>query len=135
MSGDANNYADDDMMDDFVLDDGSELGDEEKAPEVAPVDADHPANDVTGHTDEEFLEGLLSTDAPVEHQASAERGPSDGEEDAEDLLFSDHTQGLDPNASFTTETEFSVGEASTWDGEALELPIAKPLFICPGTGS
>lgn len=41
--------------------------------------------------------------------------------DPDDVLFEDHTKGLDPSETFAERTQFSEGAKSQWDGDGLDL--------------
>lgn len=68
--------------------------------------------DVTAKPD---LEDLFEDDAPPETQAS------DAAPDSDDLLFTDHTEGLQATQSFVVEKTFMEDGASTWNGEGLDI--------------
>ncbi|MCR9248305.1 MAG: hypothetical protein NXI31_25025 [bacterium] len=96
--------------------------DEPSADEAAPAD---PA--MAGPSfDDDPLFG--SSPAPGD-EASAPDGP-----DEDDMLFEDHTQGIEASETFVRKQQFDEGNESDWQGEQLELD-SEDGFPVAGTPS
>ncbi|MCB9885063.1 MAG: hypothetical protein H6838_06195 [Planctomycetes bacterium] len=146
------------LDDDFVLEDDAAFGDlpEEKAPAKRPDgDLDElfegaaPVQSEGSEGADDLDDELFAVDEPAasadDDGASAEEDPfAIDEADAgsipfgtgpeeEAILFTDHTEGLDPTQSFTSGGEFAEGGPSRWDGEGLELEDEENL-PAPGAG-
>lgn len=82
------------------------------------LDDDFVIEDLAGKNDD--LDQLF-TAPPAKPARPAGAPPADGEADADDLLFTDHTQGLRPSEEFAGRTPFHEQSASQWTGDGLEL--------------
>lgn len=83
------------------------------------LDDDFVIEDLAGKNDD--LDQLF-TAPPAKPARPAGAGADDGvEADADDLLFTDHTQGLRPTEEFAGRTPFREESASQWTGDGLEL--------------
>jgi len=83
------------------------------------LDDDFVIEDLAGKNDD--LDQLF-TAPPAKPARPAGAPPADGSEaDADDLLFTDHTQGLRPSEQFAGRTPFHEESASQWTGDGLEL--------------
>lgn len=84
------------------------------------LDEDFVVEDLVGKNDD--LEDLFDEPAPVEQDSAAEDADaaSDAEPDEDDMLFSDHTQGLEASEEFQKPTFDEDGD-SQWDGDKLDL--------------
>ena len=108
MSGEPQRDDDPDFLDDFILEDDAAAKDEDldqlfEAPAPAPAAAKPPA-------------------AP---QPKGRPAPAAGDGapagDAEDLLFTDHTRGLQASESFAPAPGFAEQAPSAWRGDGLDL--------------
>jgi hypothetical protein len=88
-------------------------GDSQRSEDPDFLDDDFVIEDLAGK--QEDLEQLFTTPAQ-----SAPVSP-DAPPDADDLLFTDHTQGLSPSEQFQGRTPFAEQAPSQWDGQNLEL--------------
>ncbi len=109
------------LDDDFVLEDDAAFGDlpDEAAPAPGPDgDLDELFAPVAPQAEDadDLDDELFAVDEPETGSTPLGTGP---EEEA--ILFTDHTEGLDPTQSFQGGGEFGEGVASRWDGEGLEL--------------
>lgn len=83
-----------------------------------PLDDDFVIEDLAGKNDD--LESLFT--APANPKAPA---PPGGEPaDADDVLFTDHTQGVKPSEKFQEGAAFAEQGKSQWNGDNLELDQA-----------
>lgn len=83
------------------------------------LDDDFVIEDLAGKNDD--LDQLF-TAPPAKPARPAGAPPAEGAEaDADDLLFTDHTQGLRPSEEFAGRTPFHEQSASQWTGDGLEL--------------
>lgn len=83
------------------------------------LDDDFVIEDLAGKNDD--LDQLF-TAPPAKPARPAGAGADDGvEADADDLLFTDHTQGLRPSEEFAGRQPFREESASQWTGDGLEL--------------
>lgn len=86
------------------------------------LDDDFVVEDIVGKNDD--LEDLF--DEPAAGPADSEGNATDsdaaasGDPDEDDLLFSDHTEGIEPTEEFQKPTFAEDGD-SQWDGERLDL--------------
>ena len=78
------------------------------------LDDDFILEDIAGKNDD--LDQLFTTPA-----AAKKPGAAVPEQDADDLLFTDHTQGLNPSEKFQGGPPFGEANKTQWNGESLEL--------------
>lgn len=78
------------------------------------LDDDFVIEDIAGKNDD--LDQLFTTPAAAKKPGAAEPEP-----DADDLLFTDHTQGLNPSEKFQGGPPFGEANKTQWNGESLEL--------------
>jgi hypothetical protein len=78
------------------------------------LDDDFVIEDIAGKNDE--LEQLFTTPAVAKRP-----GATESVQDADDLLFTDHTQGLNPSEKFQGGPSFGETNNTQWNGESLEL--------------
>ncbi len=98
MSGDSKNNDDPDFLDDdFVIDDIANKGDD---------------------LDQLFVDPAAAANAAKAANAAA---AATNTGDADDTLFTDHTQGLHPSERFSGGGAFAENGPSAWSGEELEL--------------
>ena len=82
-----------------------------------PLDDDFVIEDLAGKNDD--LESLFTS--PAKPAASK---PAGSPPDEDDVLFTDHTQGLSPSEKFQGKEAFAEDSKSQWNGENLELDQA-----------
>lgn len=121
MSGDIHDSDDADFLDeDFVVEDIAGKNEDLEDLFVAPGPGSAPAAQAAPAAREAEVRG---DDVPPD-------GPSDapGDDaavaatpDEEDMLFTDHTVGIDPSERFGERPGFAEQASSEWNGEALEL--------------
>ena len=80
------------------------------------LDEDFVVEDIVGKNDD--LEDLFDEPAQPAAEDPAEKADEDKDED--DLLFTDHTEGLDAEEQFQKPTFAEDGD-SEWNGELLDL--------------
>lgn len=78
------------------------------------LDDDFVIEDLAGKNDD--LDQLFTTPAGKPAARDANAPP-----DEDDVLFTDHTEGLQPSEQFQGRAQFAEDGASTWSGENLEL--------------
>ncbi len=95
-----------------------------------PLDDDFVIEDLAGKNDD--LESLFT--APAGAKADKQPGAPP---DADDILFTDHTQGLNPSEKFQGGAAFAEEGTSQWSGDNLELdqPGAKEQSFTNELGS
>ena len=93
MSGDSQRNDEPDFLDDFVVE------------------------DIAGKNDD--LDQLF--EEPADGKAAKPPAPGQGVPDSDDVLFTDHTEGLNPSERFEGKSAFAEGNRSEWAGEHLEL--------------
>ena len=81
------------------------------------LDDDFVVEDIAGKGED--LDTLFDMPGKPKKGAPAGGPPSPADESPDDVLFTDHTKGLDP--SFDATPQFAEGGDSTWTGEGLEL--------------
>lgn len=79
------------------------------------LDDDFIIEDIAGKNDD--LDQLFTTPAA----ATKKPGPTAPEPDADDVLFTDHTQGLNPSEKFQGGPPFGEAGKTQWNGDSLEL--------------
>ena len=96
-------------------------GDSQRSEDPDFLDDDFVIEDIAGKNDD--LDQLFTAPGvPAATPKNPAAAPSDaGGADADDLLFTDHTQGLQPTEKFVGGRAFGEGERSAWSGENLEL--------------
>jgi len=95
------------------------------------LDEDFVVEDLGGKNDD--LEDLF--DAPTNKQDAADDDEQEGAEpDSDDLLFTDHTQGIDPSENFEGREAFAEDSEARWDGEELDLDEAVTSDDVGGSG-
>jgi hypothetical protein len=135
MSGEAQRDDDPDFLDDFIIEDDAGAKDEEldelfEDPSTPPAKAAEAA-------------AAAGADAHAEPPSAGEPGSAaipananidfDPDFDSDDLLFTDHTKGLQPSESFEAGKPFAEDEPSTWRGDGLELDVGIPVDDERGT--
>lgn len=79
------------------------------------LDDDFIIEDIAGKNDD--LDQLFTTPAAAKNKA----GAAAPEQDADDVLFTDHTQGLNPSERFQGGPPFGEASKTQWNGDSLEL--------------
>lgn len=79
------------------------------------LDDDFIIEDIAGKNDD--LDQLFTTPAA----AAKKPGAAAPEQDADDVLFTDHTQGLNPSEKFQGGPPFGEANKTQWNGDSLEL--------------
>ncbi len=84
------------------------------------LDDDFIVEDIAGKTED--LDQLFEGPSPAGSAAARPKSPPlPGAQDAEDLLFTDHTQGLEASSNFQGGPQFAEATQSHWSGDGLDL--------------
>jgi len=86
------------------------------------LDDDFVVEDIVGKNDdlEDLFDEPAAEPADSEGNASDSEAAASGEDDEDDLLFSDHTEGIEASEEFQKPTFAEDGDTQ-WDGEKLDL--------------